>query len=427
MKTTFTYSIFRTCIIAFVVAISTLNLMAQISHKVQVMDGQFSPKDLTIESGDTVIWTNIGTVNAHNVNGTQTTFPANPKSFGNGVGMNWTYKQVFEIAGTYNYQCDPHAAFGMVGTVTVKPAKADTLTLTVNFTAMTPHVGQIFWLAVIDTTTKKEVGRVKHVITNADFSVEVSGMEPDKSYQVDFWADLNGDGFYDAPPVDHAWRLPLNDVNGDETLYFVHNTNLTDIDWQLKLTVHFTAMVPHVGQMLTLFVRDEAGLYLDTVVVEKVEGPEFDISSWAVDTAKAYLIDFWADHNSNGTYDAPPVDHAWRLEIDSLVSDSIINFVHNTTFTDIMLPTAVNDLAGKSMDIKLYPNPASQYIDLLLTYKSGKSTSLKVYSITGSLIDQKVLGDIESYRYDLKNIKNGTYFIEINSGNKIGTYRFIKQ
>ena len=42
----------------------------------------------------------------------------NPESFGNSVGSGWTYTHVFGTAGTYNYQCDPHAPM-MSGTITV--------------------------------------------------------------------------------------------------------------------------------------------------------------------------------------------------------------------------------------------------------------------------------------------------------------------
>jgi len=36
---------------------------------------------------------------------------------------------------------------------------------------------------------------------------------------------------YDAPNTDHAWRMELNDVMGDTTLNFTHNTSFTDINW----------------------------------------------------------------------------------------------------------------------------------------------------------------------------------------------------
>jgi hypothetical protein len=47
------------------------------------------------------------------------TFPTNPESFGNALDTGWVYTYVFTTAGTYDYQCDLHEAFGMTGTVTV--------------------------------------------------------------------------------------------------------------------------------------------------------------------------------------------------------------------------------------------------------------------------------------------------------------------
>ena len=94
----------------------SLSVLA-VTHNVTTSGTAFSPANITINQGDTVVWTNGG--GSHNVNGTQATFPSNPASFGNSVGTGWTYQFVFTTAGTYNYQCDPHAGLGMVGTVTV--------------------------------------------------------------------------------------------------------------------------------------------------------------------------------------------------------------------------------------------------------------------------------------------------------------------
>lgn len=119
MKTKFTTDAFRyftlTCILAFL----SLNLSAQTSQGVTVSNYTFSPANLTIIAGDEVVWTNTG--GTHNVNGKTSTFPSNPESFGNDLGSGWTYKFTFSTAGTYDYQCDPHAAFGMVGKIVVNP------------------------------------------------------------------------------------------------------------------------------------------------------------------------------------------------------------------------------------------------------------------------------------------------------------------
>ena len=95
------------------------SLLAQTSYDVTVASNSFMPSALTIEEGDTVIWTN--TSGSHNVNGSMTTFPSNPDSFGSGAAASggWTYSYVFTTAGSYDYQCDPHAGLGMTATITV--------------------------------------------------------------------------------------------------------------------------------------------------------------------------------------------------------------------------------------------------------------------------------------------------------------------
>lgn len=87
-------------------------------HYVAVENNVFMPADITIDLGESIVWSNIS--GFHNVNGTQ---GSNPESFGNGAAsQNWTYKHTFSVPGTYNYQCDPHVGLGMVGTVTVVSA-----------------------------------------------------------------------------------------------------------------------------------------------------------------------------------------------------------------------------------------------------------------------------------------------------------------
>jgi plastocyanin len=96
----------------------TFTLFGQTSHTVTVSNYTFSPKEITISAGDTVIWkNNQGT---HNVNGTMETYPSNPESFGNSLGSGWTYSHVFNITGNYDYRCDPHYASGMTGKIFVE-------------------------------------------------------------------------------------------------------------------------------------------------------------------------------------------------------------------------------------------------------------------------------------------------------------------
>jgi len=147
----------------------------QTSHAVSVTSNVFTPDEITINVGDTVVWTN--SQGNHNVNGTQANFPANPEYFGNTVGPGWEFSHVFTIAGNYDYRCDPHFSFGMTGKVEVKELSSDSVTI--NLSGMTPHVGQEMYFAVIDVETGKVIDR-KSEIAQESFSVSLGEIQTGK-------------------------------------------------------------------------------------------------------------------------------------------------------------------------------------------------------------------------------------------------------
>jgi len=223
--------------------------------------------------------------------------------------------------------------------------------LTVNFMNMTPHVGQNLYLRVVDTLDTTEVARTTMMVETADFDVKVGGLVTGQSYNVDFWADHNMNGMYDPPGTDHAWRIVLDSVRGDTIITFTHNTDFTDILWPEEdsladgLTIAFSQMTPHVGQILYLRLLYSSGMEIEQKQYA-VDEAAFDIRFDSIMVDSSYVVDFWADHNMNGSYDVPPTDHAWRLTVDSVMGDTIIPFVHNTDFTDINWPQDTVQLTG---------------------------------------------------------------------------------
>ena len=499
---------------------------AQTSHNVSVTSNVFTPSSLTINVGDTVIWTN--TQGSHNVNGTTDDYPNNPESFGNNVGSGWTYEFVFNTAGSYEYQCDPHVNFGMTGTITVNEVMQEN-TLTVNFTGMTPHAGQDLWLSVTNSQTGMELERVKktveesfsieimgiengesynidffadhngngmydappadhawrielmdvdgdetvdfahnteftdimwmnmltiefsgmsphvgqdlwlsvintqtsnelkrvHQVVDENFNIYVMGIEVGESYNVDFYADHNGNGSYDAPPADHAWRIELTDVQGDTTLMFAHNTSFTDIMWMHKLTVNFTGMSPHVDQKFELAVIDqETSSELGNISLIVTE--EFTVSVWGIVVGESYNIDFFADHNGNEAYDAPPTDHAWRIELIDVLGDTVINFEHNTSFTDIRNTTDFNEI-DRQAEFHVYPNPTYNYLNISLGKLSKESSVIKIYNIAGVVLKEDYINPgKELIRYPVDGYTRGLYFISVESGDHRNVSRFVK-
>ena len=128
---------------AFILAVLGLSAAAT-NHQVQVGSNFFSPAVLSISVGDTVTWTQVS--GTHNVNGSTSIFPSNPVSFGNGssAGGTWTYSFVFTTAGTYTYQCDPHAAM-MIGSITVHSLTQGSLA----FTAISSDAPDAFQFVVL--------------------------------------------------------------------------------------------------------------------------------------------------------------------------------------------------------------------------------------------------------------------------------------
>jgi plastocyanin len=84
--------------------------------------GTFEPANITVKKGDLIKFVSEGNA-AHNVS-----FPADQNAGKSNLpapGQYMTDGQTYELQvnldpGTYNYQCDPHAAMGMKGVLTVQ-------------------------------------------------------------------------------------------------------------------------------------------------------------------------------------------------------------------------------------------------------------------------------------------------------------------
>ncbi len=236
------------------------------------------------------------------------------------------------------YNCEFHIA--MTGTITIEgPAEGATNLLTLDLTGFSPHVGGLFEMRVVDWSDGKEVGRTRvESVAAADFSVSVPGISVGGSYNVDFYADLNGNGLYDSPGTDHAWRMTVDNVLGDTTLTFAHSvTNFVDIAWPYLLTLDLTGFSPHVGGLFELRVVDWSdGHEVGRTRVESVPQADFSLSLPGLAIGGSYNVDFYADLNGNGLYDSPGTDHAWRMTVDNVLGDTTLTFAHSVTnFVDI--------------------------------------------------------------------------------------------
>jgi hypothetical protein len=178
-------------------------------------------------------------------------------------------------------------------------------------------------------------------LETAAFTITLPNALPGGDADLDFFSDLNGNRAYDAPPADHAWRVP---IPADGQVSFIHNVNFTDIgaaagsqggDFALNLT----GMTPHVGQLMEVrVIRTPEGKTVGAYRLGAIPGATFSLAiPGIIQSGQSYQVDFFADLNGNKSYDAPPADHAWRLTGIGTAAGLSLDFAHNVNFTDIQL------------------------------------------------------------------------------------------
>lgn len=84
--------------------------------------------------------------------------------------------------------------------------------------------------------------------------------------------------------------------------------------------------------------------------------------------------------------------------------------------------SAAPDEAG----VSLYPNPASSYFQLDVDNGSNeKMEKLEIFDLTGKLIESEFIGDQVSYKFQVRNLKNGLYVVKVQTSNHSFSKRLI--
>jgi hypothetical protein len=96
-----------------------------------------------------------------------------------------------------------------------------------NGTGFAPHNGQTLHAAVVEEDSGNIVKTDSQVVTDGKFSFDWDVLEMGKTYRIDYYADLNGNGKCDAPPTDHVWRESIPAVTGDVTDDVTHSIDFT--------------------------------------------------------------------------------------------------------------------------------------------------------------------------------------------------------
>lgn len=128
-------------------------------HSVSALDNYFTPKNITVAQGDTVVWTNNGILQ-HTITADDSSVDSGTLRHGNTVALR------FNTAGMFPYFCRFHGApggVGMAGTVTVTAASSSsgtagattTSTMMMNMPGMQQMMQQMMQQQTISATTSQ--------------------------------------------------------------------------------------------------------------------------------------------------------------------------------------------------------------------------------------------------------------------------------
>ncbi len=157
--------------------------LAQNTHVVQVAPSGFSfePQDLNVNVGDTVQWVWNGAT-AHNVNSDDGVFFSGlptvaPNTFS--VTFDNTFLAANPVAGDfYGYHCQPHQAFGMVGSIQVLPARTLSSTLVAGATGTITTSGSIPGNSVIIAYSFTGAGTIPIIYGSLALSPPINQLPP---------------------------------------------------------------------------------------------------------------------------------------------------------------------------------------------------------------------------------------------------------
>ncbi len=176
-----------------------------------------------------------------------------------------------------------------------------------------------------------------------------------------------------------------------------------------------------------------------TITVEDLLGDVFNIAlsnEVTLDPNEFYMIALFSEENSQEVYYKTIVDFdtdlsTIRFGLDQFGNDNWFNAYNFTPAIrlNFNISLGIDDMDVNLSEVLAYPNPATEYIAIDFTTRSGEYVTLRVYDMTGKLIIDKALGNLptgdQHLRINLNGVNSGLYFYELQQGNSLITDKFI--
>jgi len=236
--------------------------------------------------------------------------------------------------------------------------------------------------------------------------------------------DVNEDALIYAAPTLPSW------LTFDATTQILQGTPTEDNIGDHNVTITVTDGTATVSQNFTITVRAYSTVpeitnqsYLSTGMNTPIELKVADFTIMDPDTKPenmTLVVLEGTNYTFSGTTVTPATDFTGNLNVNVQVNDGASNSI---TFPALIVVGSVSVGVVGETKIKVYPNPASEYIVFDLDEISS-SAKVMIYSIQGKLITSQELN--VSTEVNLNGFSKGTYFYTIKSEEVCINGSFIK-
>ena len=132
----------------------------------------------------------------------------------------------------------------------------------------------------------------------------------------------------------------------------------------------------------------------------------------------------------NGLYNLPPdsdtpIDHAIEHSIEDFQNLGVAVWIQDLDTKYVLQSTdgsiVTNTIELNKKEIKVYPNPTSEFANIVLPSNQSAYT-LEIYDVIGNMIfSEKIIEGKNNYRINLTDFRSGIYQIVISSKDKVFT------
>ena len=132
----------------------------------------------------------------------------------------------------------------------------------------------------------------------------------------------------------------------------------------------------------------------------------------------------------NGLYNLPPdsdtpIDHTFENSVEDFQNLGVAVWIQDVE-TKYVLQSSDGSIVTSSFEldkkeIKVFPNPSSEFANILLPLNHSPST-MEIYDVIGNMIfSDKLIESKNNYKINLADFRSGIYQIVISSKDKVFT------